>query len=100
MTTDELKHSKQMKPLVSLGNVAVTSGALSSVPLVELFAALTRHYACDWGDVSPDDWKANDEAFDTEGRLISVYKTASGETLWIITEWDRETTTILLPNEY
>ncbi len=95
-----MKHTIQRKPLLSLGRVAVTRAALSTVPPSELFAALSRHYTCDWGDVSEDDWKANDAALEMQERLLSVYKTVNGEKLWIITEWDRESTTILLPSEY
>jgi hypothetical protein len=33
-------------------------------------------------------------------RLLSAYQTPSGERLYIITEWDRSQTTILLTSEY
>jgi hypothetical protein len=33
-------------------------------------------------------------------RLLSNYITAAGEKLWIITEADRSSTTLLLPDEY
>jgi hypothetical protein len=32
--------------------------------------------------------------------LLSSYKTAKGDKLWIITEADRSATTLLLPEEY
>jgi hypothetical protein len=33
-------------------------------------------------------------------RLLSCYRTTGGHRLYIITEWDRSMTTILLPEEY
>ena len=33
-------------------------------------------------------------------RLLSAYHTADGVKFWIITEWDRSITTILLPDDY
>lgn len=59
-----------------------------------------RHVAGDWGDVSAEDWKANDEALVTGERLLSAYVVRPGERLWIITEADRSLTTALLPDEY
>ena len=35
-----------------------------------------------------------------EDRLFSSYQVAPGLKLWIITEWDRSVTTLLLPSEY
>ncbi len=33
-------------------------------------------------------------------RLLSSYRTAAGDKLWVITEADRSVTTLLLPEEY
>lgn len=33
------------------------------------------------------------------GRIMSVY-TVAGEKIWVITEWDRSTTTLLFPDDY
>lgn len=45
---------------------------------------------------------ANEEALVDGLRLMSVYKRKDhpDDTIWIITEADRSSTTILLPNEY
>ena len=42
----------------------------------------------------------NDASVKGEGRLMSRYQTDNGTSFWIITEWDRSVTTILLPLEY
>ena len=61
---------------------------------------LQRHLDGDWGDVDPEDWEANQSALEHGDRLLSVYRITDEVTLWIITEWDRSVTTMLLPDEY
>ncbi|HZZ78269.1 MAG TPA: hypothetical protein VFE62_07105 [Gemmataceae bacterium] len=88
------------KPLFSLGNMAITSGALRTVDTDDVHAAIGRHRRGDWGDVGPEDWKENDDALKEGRRLLSSYKDRQGIKFWIITEYDRSLTTILLPDEY
>ena len=59
-----------------------------------------RHQGGDWGDVCEDDAEANELALKDNSRLLSVYHTARMVKLYVITEWDRSATTILLPEEY
>lgn len=83
-----------------VGQVVVTRGALSELPADDVFRGLLRHMTGDWGDVHQDDWKENDAALEYGFRLLSQYSTPRGVKFWIITEWDRSITTILLPEEY
>jgi hypothetical protein len=62
--------------------------------------AFTRHVRGDWGDVDDEDWEANERALMEGTRLLSVYRSAEGVKFWVITEWDRSLTTVLLPEEY
>ena len=91
-----LKSSKR----VPLGQVVITQGALNDLPAEEVQESLLRHAEGDWGDVCKEDWELNDEALENEARLMSSYRTKKGIRFWIITEWDRSVTTILLPLEY
>jgi hypothetical protein len=59
-----------------------------------------RHLAGDWGDLSEADRRLDDEALRRKERLLSSYQITPTLTLWIITEWDRSVTTLLLPHEY
>lgn len=61
---------------------------------------LRRHLAGDWGDLDAEDRAANECALRDEARLLSAYELTTGERLWIITEADRSTTTLLLPSDY
>jgi len=61
---------------------------------------LARHVVGDWGDVDEDD-RAENELSVREGfRVLSAYHLRDGTRIWIITEADRSSTTILLPSEY
>lgn len=60
---------------------------------------IRRHTSGDWGDIHPDDRTLNDEAVRNGSRLLSAYRIGS-ERIYVITEWDRSATTILLASEY
>ena len=63
-------------------------------------ACLRRHLGGDWGDLCDEDRRSNDAALKSGDRLLSSYEVAPGLKVWIITEWDRSVTTLLLPSEY
>jgi hypothetical protein len=86
----------------ALGQVVATPGALDAFAIAEeeFIPYLVRHAGGDWGDLDPEDAEANDEAHETGGRLFSAYKLQEGTKVWIITEGDRSSTCILLPDEY
>lgn len=93
-----------------LGHLVSTPGALDFLQInkQEPSTFIERHMRGDWGDICAEDKQTNELALTEGGRLMSVYK-ISGEpggqggrdtALWIITEWDRSVTTLLLPSEY
>jgi len=84
-----------------LGSVVSTPGALHLLTShkVSAFALLALHQSGQWGDVPPDDARANDQALIVGARVLSAYL-VGGARLWIITEADRSVTTMLLPEEY
>ena len=89
-----------VNPAFPLGQVVATPAALKLVPPDLLQSWLHRHQTGDWGAVGPQDWAANDRALMDRARLQSAYLTGGGTRVWIITEWDRSVTTVLLPEEY
>ena len=80
-----------------------TPGALSLLAStgtnpVEL---LSRHQGGDWGEVPPEDARENERSVRNGWRVLSSYLVGdAGEKLWVITEADRSSTCILLPEEY
>ncbi len=85
---------------VPLGRTVATPAVIDAVPYKELADALGRHMRRDWGNVCEADWIANDRALKRGERLLSSYSARDGTEFWIITEWDRSYTTILLPSDY
>lgn len=84
-----------------LGDLLSTKGAdalMRSVNHSPLWY-LARHRRGDWGELSSDDVQANEVALQLGGRILSAYQIGE-QRLWIITEADRTSTTLLLPNEY
>lgn len=86
--------------LVSLGRLVITANALSVLSHQDVLVALGRHVRGDWGELDRDDKAANDRALVNHGRLLSTYHGSDGRKFWIITEWDRSATTVLLPEDY
>ena len=85
---------------LDLGTLCSTPGALEAIDADSIIGGIRRHRACDWGDVCAEDKAANDHALVSEGRVISSYLGRDGTKFWIITEADRSSTTVLLPEEY
>lgn len=91
------------KASLPLGRVVVTAGAVDLLDRtgVNISTLLLRHQYGDWGEINGDDWVANNVAVTSCGRVLSNYGIGKAcERLWIITEWDRSATTVLLPEEY
>jgi hypothetical protein len=82
------------------GAVAVSPGALALLRQGHNLAErLARHLTGDWGDVWPEDRRVNQDALRRGGRLLSAYQLPGGARLWIITDANRQRTTLLLPEE-
>lgn len=99
---EEIPAAEGNRPLLNLGRTVATPRALAA--LVEAHESgawyLRRHQCGDWGDLSPDDWSANDAALREGSRVLSAFQLGTGVTLWIITEWDRSVTTLLMPGDF
>ncbi len=85
-----------------LGNVVATATlyAYCKERGYSLLPYLIRHAQGDWGDVCKEDWEANEDSLKNGLRLLSSYKLPDGKKIWIISEWDRNATTILFPEDY
>ena len=92
----------EQKPLFPLGRVVGTPGALEALAAAGQIPTefLDRHVKGDWGEVCDDDKQANEDALMDGTRILSAYKTNQGIRIWVITEADRSSTCILLPDEY
>ena len=90
-------------PLFDLGAVVATPGALEVLKSTGTHPAefLERHASGDWGDVPPEDARENGRSLKYGWRVLGSYPVGEdGEKVWIITEADRSSTCILLPEDY
>ena len=58
-----------------------------------------RHVSGDWGSLSDSDCRQNELSLEAGLRLLSSYALPTGQSVWVITEWDRSATTILMPDD-
>jgi len=95
-------HQESSVTRFALGQTYITPGAEEALMIAGQteIEFLRRHMSNDWGELSDDDARENELSLKEGFRLLSAYRTAKGQKLWIITEADRSATTILLPDEY
>lgn len=92
-----------MSARFSLGQVVATPGALEALAASDQTPAelLSRHQSGDWGNLDDEDKRLNDEALVDGSRIFSAFVLKDGHTkVWCITEVGRQSTCLLLPNEY
>jgi len=87
-----------MQPRFPVGQTVATPAALALG--IDLVPYMHRHHCGDWGDLDECDKLANEEALEHGLRILSHYKLGGGRRIYIITEADRSSTCILLPEEY
>jgi hypothetical protein len=83
-----------------LGQIVATPHVLTAVHPDEMLKALSRHVRGDWGNLDAEDVQTNERGLKHGGRLFSEYHSSQNVKFWIITEWDRSVTTVLLPEDY
>jgi hypothetical protein len=97
------------KVRLELGQLVVTATVDAVLSKELVMDCLRRHRACDWGVVTSDAKRQNDAAVKSgEDRVMSAYPIdpalpclgCGDNTVWVITEWDRSVTTVLLPDDY
>ncbi|MBT1536039.1 hypothetical protein B7R78_0002405 [Ralstonia solanacearum] len=89
-------------PRLRLGQLLATPAAAAALTEsgVSIFTLLNRHARGDWGDLSEEDHRQNNLAAIAGQRVLSSYELPNGRKVWVLTEWDRSVTTILLPEDY
>ena len=86
----------------SPGSVYITPGAAEQFTASgdDPLAFLIKHIGGDWGDLTEEDKQENELSVREGFRILSAYRMSNGTKFWIISEADRSSTTILLPEEY
>ena len=99
-----MKDVSLTKLLFDVGMVVCTNGVDNFIKededrVASISKCLYRHMSGDWGDIHKDDIGLNEESIEDGTRIVSVYSVDDTK-IWIITEADRSSTTILFPEEY
>lgn len=94
--------STRLKPLFHPGRLLVTPAAHAALHThgIPVISVILQHVCGNWGEVPDDDRRQNDLSVETGLRLLSCYRLPDASRIWVITEWDRSVTTLLLPDEY
>ena len=88
-----------------LGRIVATPGALKALQVagVDPVELLARHCSGDWGKLDDHDRQENERSLRHGWHVLSAYDMDLGgvsRRVWIITESDRSSTCLLLPEEY
>lgn len=88
-------------PLFKLGEIVATPAATKLMKILNINPSqlLERHVAGDYGDISEEDRKVNENAIKEGYEIHSSFK-FNTQTIWLITASDRRLTCILLPSDY
>jgi hypothetical protein len=99
---EQITDKNRLVPKFSLGRVVATPGALRALEQSNQspFEFIERHQAGDWGELCEEDQKENEFSIRNDFRILSAYRTRKNVKLWVITEADRSSTCLLLPQEY
>ncbi len=92
-----------MEQRFELGLLVATPGALELLDELEVSPSglVERHMSGDWGEVPKADARENERSIRHGYRILSSYPVGDeGRKVWIITESDRSSTCMLLPDEY
>lgn len=85
------------------GLLVATPGALELLGELEISPSylLERHLSGDYGEIPPEDARENERSIKHGWRILSSYNVGdNGRRVWVITEADRSSTCLLLPEEY
>jgi predicted transcriptional regulator len=99
---DILHRSKILE--INVGQVLVTRGVADLAKEKRVFASfvrksLERYRKGDWGDMSDEDKRLNNLNLEKHLRLFASYESPNLPEIWITTEPDRSSSTIMFPEE-
>ncbi len=86
----------------SPGGVTFSDSAMAALRRVglDVMDLVRKHCMADWTDMMPHDRRANIEALARGGRIFSSFHLGDQVRVWVITEADRSSTSVLLPGEF
>lgn len=101
----EMTTANLTRPILSIrslfcgGSLKGSAGVSAEIPIEEYVIALGRHFKGDWGDVDEFDWEVNNHAVNHGGSLLSAYRSSKDVRFFVMTEANREVTTVFLASD-
>ena len=92
-----LRHSPSTR--FALGELVITCVAAAELSSDRVLQSLIRHCQGDWGELPRSDRLTNESGLSGGDKLFSAYAYDDSPKFYIITEWNREATTVLLPED-
>ena len=87
-----------MNEKFALGQTVSTRNAVQTLNPEDVLSAIERHASGDW--VECEDWEILEKDLENRPMLFSTHHDRNRVKFFIITEWDRSVTTVLLPEDY
>lgn len=88
------------KVVLTLGRRVMTAGVAAVLSKGEVMGLLEMQATGNWGQTCEEDCASNDEAVRSgDARVVSLHETRVGK-VFVITEWNRLLTTVMLASEY
>jgi len=88
-------------PLFPHGNILATPSVISVTTEEERSTFLLRHQIGSWEETPKEDRMQNMIGLTMGFRILSLHTAhLSGQKVWLITEADRSSTTMILPDKY
>jgi len=97
-TEEKTGQDWQYNPIFKLGTVVATPEAMRLLG-PNVVDVLISHADLEQGELGDEDHNLNVQAVEVASRIFSKFK-VDGASFYVITEWDRSLTTVLLPEEY
>lgn len=90
---------RNSRPLFELGKIVTTKSIDENVEPRKIASLIRNHITGDFGILENTDIDANKDAIQKGDRVFSAYM-VQGQKIYVITEWDRNKTTVLFADEY
>lgn len=84
------------------GGVTFSDTAMAAIRRagLDVMDLVRKHCMADWTDMMPHDRRANIDALARGGRIFSSFHLGEQVRVWVITEADRSSTSVVLPGEF
>ena len=89
-------------PRFDPGRVVATPGVVEALNRAgqSVWSILVRHLSLDCGECDEAGRTANDRAVEKGTHILSTYRLTTDETVWVVTDGDRVSTRLTLPDEW